>query len=66
MRGGNYRLSIAMGESFGKTLTSKVGEWFENHLGDGGPLQKEEEKLWADAVSMTMTARYNNGNGRPT
>lgn len=26
------RLSVAMGESFGKTLTSEMGEWFENHL----------------------------------
>lgn len=32
MGGRNDRLSIAIGESFGKTLASEMGEWFENHL----------------------------------
>lgn len=42
---GHYRLSIAMGEGFGETLTREMGERLEDHLSSGSPLQSEEAML---------------------
>lgn len=44
---GDYRLSIAMSEGFGETLTREVAKGFEDHLSPWTPLQKEEAILLA-------------------
>lgn len=45
LRRGHYRLSIAMGKGFGETLAREMGEWLEDHLSSGSPLQSEEAML---------------------